>query len=120
GDIPAVGVEHRGDLSRRRHMNRPLLSVRISVDYPQKPGVLEDVEFDIDEGEIFGLGGPSGAGKSTIALAILRVLDMRGGRLRGRILFDGRDLMACSERDLRHIRGRDIALVPQSPVSALN
>src|SRR5947209_1641946 len=101
-------------------MSAPLLSVRVSVDYPQKPGVLDDVAFDIDEGEIFGLGGASGAGKSTIALAILRLLEMRGGHVRGRILFDGRDLMTCRERDLRHIRGRDIALVPQSPVAALN
>jgi ABC-type glutathione transport system ATPase component len=98
----------------------PLLSVRISVDYPQKPNVLEDVAFDIDEGEIFGLAGESGAGKSTIALAILRLLDMRGGRVRGRILFGGRDLMTCGERELRRIRGREMALVPQSPIASLN
>ena len=65
-------------------MSEPLLSVRISVDYPEKPGALENVAFEIEEGEIFGLAGPSGAGKSTIALAILRLLEMRGGRVRGR------------------------------------
>jgi ABC-type glutathione transport system ATPase component len=97
----------------------PLLSLRISVDYARKP-TLRDLAFQINEAEIFGLAGPSGAGKSTIALAILRLLDMRGGSVRGSILFNGRDLMTCRERDLRHIRGREIALVPQSPVSALN
>jgi peptide/nickel transport system ATP-binding protein len=101
-------------------MSAPLLSVRISVDYPEKPGALEDVAFEIEEGEIFGLAGPSGAGKSTIALAILRLLEMRGGRVRGRILFGGSDLMVCRERDLRRIRGREIALVLQSPIAALN
>jgi len=97
----------------------PLLSLLISVDYARKP-ILRDLAFQINEAEIFGLAGPSGAGKSTIALAILRLLDMRGGSVRGSILFNGRDLMTCPERDLRHIRGREIALVPQSPVSALN
>ena len=101
-------------------MSAPLLSVRISVDYPQKPGALEDVAFDIGEGEIFGLAGESGAGKSSIALAVLRLLDMRGGRVRGQILFGGRDLMRCRERELRQIRGREIALVLQSPIAALN
>jgi len=101
-------------------MSAPLLSVRISVDYPEKPGALENVAFDIAEGEIFGLAGASGAGKSTIALAILRLLEMRGGRVRGRIQFGTSDLMACRERDLRRIRGCQIALVPQSPIAALN
>ena len=101
-------------------MSAPLLSVRISVDYPERPGALENVAFDIAEGEIFGLAGESGAGKSTIALAIPRLLEMRGGRVRGRILFGGRDLMECRERDLCRIRGREIALVLQSPIAALN
>src|SRR5207244_4327367 len=61
-----------------------------------------------------------GSGKSTIALAILRLLDMRGGQVRGTIHFAGRDLMALSEREMRRIRGREIALAPQSPVAALN
>ena len=101
-------------------MSAPLLSVSISVGYPEKPRALENVAFDIEEGEIFGLSGPSGAGKSTVALAILRLLEMRGGRVRGSILFGGRDLMACRERDLRRIRGCEIALVLQSPLAALN
>jgi len=101
-------------------MIAPLLSVRISVDYPDKPRTLDDVAFDIAEGEIFGLAGESGVGKSTVALAIPRLLEMRGGRVRGRILFAGRDLVACRERELRRIRGRELALVLQSPLSALN
>ena len=69
-----------------------LLTTRLTVDYPNKPGVLRDVELEIAEGEILGLVGESGSGKSTIALALLRLLDHKGGKIHGEILFDGRDL----------------------------
>jgi len=82
--------------------------------------VLEGVAFSIAPGEIFGLIGRSGSGKSTIALALLRLLELRGGRVRGALRFCGRDLLACDARTLRAIRGQEIALVPQSPMSALN
>lgn len=101
-------------------MNSPLLSVRISVDYPGKPAAIDGLEFDLREGEAFGLAGESGAGKSTIALAILRLLEWRGGRVRGEIRFNGRDLMRLKERQLRKLRGKEMSLVMQSPASALN
>jgi ABC-type glutathione transport system ATPase component len=97
-----------------------LLSVHLSVDYRNKPEVLREVAFDILPGEAFGLVGASGSGKSTIALAILRLLDMRGGAARGSICFEGRELLNCGEKEMRRVRGRQIALVPQSPASALN
>ena len=98
----------------------PLLAVDISVDYPAKPGVLRSVRFHLHRGEILGLIGLSGSGKSTIALAVLRLLELRGGTVRGSIRFGGRELMACRERDLRALRGSEIAMVLQSPMSALN
>jgi ABC-type glutathione transport system ATPase component len=101
-------------------VSQPLLSLRISVDYSGKPDALSGVSFEVGGDEIFGLVGESGSGKSTVALAILRLLETRGGRIRGTILFQGSDLMACRERELRHLRGREIGLVLQSPVSALN
>lgn len=97
-----------------------MLSVNISADYPEKPGVLQGVSFTIRSGEMVGLIGQSGSGKSTIALAVMRLLELRGGRVRGAIRFSGCDLMACNDRMLRQIRGRDIGLVLQSPMSALN
>ena len=98
----------------------PLLKTRLSVDYPNKPDVLDDVQLDISKGEILGLVGESGSGKSTIALALLRLLDHKGASIHGEILFDGRDLLRLRPRDMRQIRGREIALVLQSPLSSLN
>jgi len=99
---------------------RPLLEARFSVDYPNKPAVLRDVELDMGEGEILGLVGESGSGKSTIALALLGLLDHKGGVVTGKVLFGGRDLVQLRPREMRKIRGREIALVLQSPIASLN
>jgi ABC-type dipeptide/oligopeptide/nickel transport system ATPase component len=98
----------------------PLLSVDLRVDFPNKPRTLNRVSFEISRGEILGLVGESGSGKSTIALAILNLLGCKGGKASGRLLFRGRDLLSASEREMRDIRGREIALVLQSPLSSLN
>jgi ABC-type dipeptide/oligopeptide/nickel transport system ATPase component len=97
-----------------------LLQAHFSVDYPNKPGALRDVEFEIGDGEILGLVGESGSGKSTISLALLRLLEHKGATITGHIRFDGRDLLALRPRQMREIRGREIALVLQSPLASLN
>src|SRR5207253_247416 len=97
----------------------PLLSLRLSVSYPGK-AVLRDVAVDIRGGEVLGLVGESGCGKSTLALAILRLLHLKNGRAEGSILLNGRDLMQLKEREMRTLRGREIGLVLQSPISSLN
>jgi len=97
-----------------------LLSLRLSVDYRNNPGVLRDVSLEIQPGEILGLVGQSGSGKSTISLAILRLLHLKGGAARGTLLFRGEDLAAKSESQMRSLRGRDISIVLQSPLSSLN
>lgn len=98
----------------------PLLSLRLWVDYAAKAGVLRDVRLEMNRGEIVALVGQSGSGKSTLALAILRLLELRGGAARGTVWFQGRDLMALPEREMRLVRGREIGLVLQSPLSSLN
>ena len=97
-----------------------LLWLDLSVDYPGKPGILKDVRLSIRPGEILGLIGQSGSGKTTVALAITRLLEWRGGKVRGAIRFCGRDLTSATEPEMRRLRGKEIALVLQSPVSALN
>jgi microcin C transport system ATP-binding protein len=76
------------------------------------------ISFEIGEGERFALVGESGSGKSVTALAILQLL--RGARTEGRIDFAGRDLVTLNERAMRRVRGADIAMVFQEPMTALN
>jgi ABC-type dipeptide/oligopeptide/nickel transport system ATPase component len=98
----------------------PLLSARLSVSYRGQPNVVRDAAFEIGHGEVLGLVGQSGSGKSTIALALLGLLQWKGGRASGEVRFLGRDLLAASERELRRVRGREIGLVLQSPLASLN
>ena len=101
-------------------MSGVLLDAQLTIDYPGKPAVLDDARFCVERGEIVGLAGASGSGKSSLALALLRLIGWKGGSAHGSAWFDGRDLMACKEREMRALRGREIAFVPQSPLSALN
>ena len=97
-----------------------LLSARFSVRYGEKPPALRDVELEIRQGEVLGLVGQSGSGKSTLAMTILGLLDRKRAYVEGAIQFEGRDLLRLSERELRSLRGRKVALVLQSPLSSLN
>ena len=96
-----------------------LLSAHLSVQYGDKPPVLRDVHLEIQRGEIVGLIGQSGSGKSTLAMAILGLLDRKKVNAQGSILFEGSDLLALREAELRSLRGRQVALVLQSPLSSL-
>ncbi len=94
--------------------------MRISAGFPGRADVLRDLVLEMRSGEILGLVGQSGCGKSTLALAILRLLHLKGGRAEGTILFRNRDLMPLPETEMRSLRGREIALVLQSPIASLN
>ena len=97
----------------------PLLSMKLSADYPGRP-VFRDLTLAMQRGEILGLVGQSGSGKSTLALSVLRLLDFKEGRATGEIRFLGRDLMRLPEQEMLRVRGRQIGLVLQSPIAALN
>ena len=104
--------------------DQPLLSVEgLAVDFATMDGVVhavEGVDLEIRPGETVAIVGESGSGKSTTAMAIIGLLAGGGKVAAGSIKLDGRDISRASENELRSIRGRDIGLVPQDPMSNLN
>jgi len=79
------------------------------------------VTFDLDEGETLGIVGESGCGKSVTSLALMRLLPQPAGRIEGgSVRFDGQDLLAFSESEMRDLRGREIAMIFQDPMTSLN
>jgi ABC-type dipeptide/oligopeptide/nickel transport system ATPase component len=101
-------------------MHPSALSMKLSASYPGNPEVLRNISLDITKGEILGLVGQSGCGKSTLALALLRLLHLKNGKMEGSIQLNGRDILLLQEREMRSLRGKEIALVLQSPLSSLN
>ena len=77
--------------------------------------------FDLDRGQTLGIVGESGSGKSVLSRSIIDILAKDGSVLKkGQIIFEGRDLMALSEKEMREIRGREISMVFQNPMSSMN
>lgn len=103
---------------------QPLLSVRnLRTYFHTFSGVVKavnGVSFEIGKGEIMGLVGESGGGKSVIGFSILGLIESPGKIEGGEILLDGEDLAAAGEDRLRQIRGRDISMVFQDPMTSLN
>jgi peptide/nickel transport system ATP-binding protein len=100
--------------------SRSLLSAQVTVRYPGKAPVLRGISLEIARGEVVGLVGQSGSGKSTLALAILGLLGRQRAIVEGNIIFQGADLLAMRERELRNLRGCSLSLVLQSPLASLN
>jgi peptide/nickel transport system ATP-binding protein len=103
---------------------KPLLEVQgLEIVYHTHKGRLEalhDVSFDLWPGEIVGIVGESGCGKSTIASALLRLLPPNGEITAGRLIFKERDLVRLNPEELRQLRGRDLAMIFQDPMTSLN
>jgi len=101
-----------------------LLDVRgLDVKYHTNKGelkALNDVSLTVNQREIVGIVGETGCGKSTVAAAILHLLPPNGEISAGEILLDGRDLRKISEEEQRRLRGREIAMIFQDPMSSLN
>jgi peptide/nickel transport system ATP-binding protein len=100
-----------------------LLSVRglrVAFGSPQRPLVAVDgVDFDVAPGEVLGIAGESGSGKSVTLRSILRLIHAPG-RVSGQVLWRGRDLLALPEDELRRVRGGEIGVIFQEPMTALN
>ncbi len=105
-------------------MNEPLLQVRdLRTQFFTDDGVVQavnGVSFDLHEGESLGIVGESGCGKSMTALSIMGLVPNPGRVTGGEIRFRGDDLLRMRPEDLREIRGRDIAMIFQDPLSSLN
>jgi peptide/nickel transport system ATP-binding protein len=111
--------------SRSSGRGTPLLSVEdLHVHFVTSRGVVravEGVNWEVHPGEMVALVGESGCGKSVSALTVMRLLAKPAGRVvRGRIMFEGRDLLSLDEESMRALRGRDISMIFQEPMTSLN
>jgi peptide/nickel transport system ATP-binding protein len=101
----------------------PLLRVdHLEVGFPSKAGVVRavtDVSFEVRPGETLAVVGESGSGKSVTALTVMR-LHPKSTRISGSIMFEGRDLLALDDDEVRAVRGNEIAMIFQDPMTALN
>jgi peptide/nickel transport system ATP-binding protein len=94
--------------------------LRVTFDTPRGPlAAVDGVSFDLAAGEILGMVGESGAGKSIALLALLGLVDAPNATVRGSVRLNGRELIGLRARELRTVRGREIAFVFQNPMSAL-
>lgn len=102
----------------------PLLSVRgLTAAFRDEEGwreVVQCISFDLHAGETLAIVGESGSGKSVTAMSILRLLDPRASRIAGEVRLAGRDLLALPEKEMRKVRGNEIAMVFQEPMTSLN
>ena len=103
---------------------RPLLSVQdLQTQFATPGGVVRAVDglsFDVGAGETVAIVGESGCGKSVTSMSILRLIQEPPGRIGGRILFEGRDLLQVSEAEMRRLRGNTISMIFQEPMTSLN
>lgn len=108
----------------RMKANGKLLEVKdLNIEFydtepPQK--VVKGVSFSMEKGEILGIVGESGSGKTQTALSILRLLKSNSGISSGQILFKGQDLALSTEQELEQVRGGEIAMIFQEPMTSLN
>ncbi|MGD0167700.1 MAG: ABC transporter ATP-binding protein [Gaiellaceae bacterium] len=104
--------------------NTPILEVeRLRVEFWTSRGTIyavNDISFKVAPGEMMGIVGESGCGKSVTALALLGILPRAGRAVAGTAMFGGRDLLELSDHELRRIRGKEIAMIFQDPMTSLN
>jgi len=104
-------------------MSHLLEVTNLQTHFPTRAGLVRAVDgisFSVDAGELLGLVGESGCGKSITALSIMRLIAPPGKIVSGEVLFDGKNLLKLSDSEMRQIRGDDIAMIFQDPMTSLN
>src|SRR3954453_20729403 len=102
----------------------PLLEVKdLRVRFETEDGVVKAVDgvsYSVDSGKALGIVGESGSGKSVSSLTVMGLTRFTNARIEGEILFEGRDLLKASDADMRTLRGNEIAMIFQDPLSSLH
>ncbi len=106
-------------------MPEPVLSIRnLVVEFRTEDGVVhavDDISYDVFPGETLGIVGESGSGKSVSTMSILGLIPQPPGRIAsGTAMFKGKDLLKMKKRELRRVRGDEVAMVFQDPMTSLN
>src|SRR4051795_8807103 len=105
-------------------MPEPLLSVRdLTVHFETEDGVVKAVDgvsYDVHRGQALGIVGESGSGKSVSSLTVMGLTRQKNARISGEVIFEGRDLLQASDSELRSVRGNEIAMIFQDPLSSLH
>src|SRR5690349_21057324 len=112
-------------MAQIRQISEPLLQLRdLNIGFDTSRGLLRpvrDVNYAVYPGQTLAVVGESGCGKTVTALSILRLIPEPPGKyLGGQINFDGRDLLSLSEKQMRAVRGKEIAMIFQEPMTSLN
>ena len=105
-------------------MNTILNINNLSVDFDTEYGIfhaVDNVSFTVSKGQVVGIVGESGCGKTVTTLAIMRLLDtVVGASIQGEILFEGQDLLSLRKKQMHQIRGNEISMIFQEPMTSLN
>ena len=105
-------------------MAEPLLEVRdLKVSFRTEDGTVQAVDgvsLEVAPGETLGIVGESGSGKSVTMMSVMRLINDPNARFEGEVLYKGRDLMTLSQEQIREVRGGDIAMIFQDPMTSLN
>jgi oligopeptide/dipeptide ABC transporter ATP-binding protein len=122
---PGHHTQETADLAESGKMAKQLMKIRdLKVHLALKQGLVKPVngvDLDLAEGERLGIVGESGCGKTVTALAILRLVPDPPGKIAsGKIIFNGRDLLSLSDSEMRKVRGNDISMIFQEPMTSLN
>ncbi|RTL52487.1 MAG: ABC transporter ATP-binding protein [Bradyrhizobiaceae bacterium] len=95
----------------------------LRIQFPTAQGInsaVNGLSFSVEKGETLAIVGESGCGKSVTSMSLLRLIPKSAGTIAGSILFDGQDILALSEKDMRSVRGNEISMIFQEPMTSLN